>query len=297
MTFHNLGKFAFHAFIGSAFLFGYVSPGVGEINETGAETGASAQDAPIQIALNDPAMSNAVLNSLEGEHPLLAPMRWADESAQYMQANVRDYTCTVTKRERINGILGKEEIMDAKVRHEPFSVYMKFTSPRRFSGREVIYVENANSGNLLAHGVGLEALAGTMHLSPTGRLAMKGNLHPITDFGVLNLARQLIRVGEVNIQKDSFDVNYFDAEIAGRACVCIEVLNQKRRDDVLFCKAHIYVDRELNIPIRYVSWGWGKNGDFPLLEEYTYSNIKLNVGLTDQDFDIRNPKYNYRESR
>lgn len=275
----------------------------GTLVQDPAEAGTSAQDtprasaAPIEIAMNDSSMSHSVLASKTGEHPLLAPMRWAEESAQFMQAEVRDYTCTITKRERINGILGKEETIEAKVRHEPFSVYMKFMAPRRISGREVIFVENANSGNLLAHGVGLEALAGTMSLSPTSRLAMKGNLHPITDFGVLNLARQLIQVGEVNIQKDSFSVNYFEAEVAGRACVCIEVLNLKRREDVLFCKAHIYVDRELNIPIRYVSWGWGRNGDFPLMEEYTYRNLKLNVGLTDQDFDIRNPKYDYRESR
>ena len=30
-----------------------------------------------------------------------------------------------------------------------------------------------------------------------------------------------------------------------------------------------------------------------LLEEYTYTDIKLNNGFTDADFDDHNPKYNF----
>ena len=32
-------------------------------------------------------------------------------------------------------------------------------------------------------------------------------------------------------------------------------------------------------------------GQPPIVEEYTYSGIKTNVGLGDGDFDARNPKY------
>ncbi len=31
-----------------------------------------------------------------------------------------------------------------------------------------------------------------------------------------------------------------------------------------------------------------------LIEAYTYLNMKLNVGLTDADFDIHNPVYRFR---
>ncbi len=34
-------------------------------------------------------------------------------------------------------------------------------------------------------------------------------------------------------------------------------------------------------------------GQPQLLEEYTYLNVKLNVGLTDADFDDKNPEYNF----
>ncbi|MCP3695353.1 MAG: DUF1571 domain-containing protein, partial [Planctomycetaceae bacterium] len=30
-----------------------------------------------------------------------------------------------------------------------------------------------------------------------------------------------------------------------------------------------------------------------VVEEYTYLNLKINVGLTEEDFDTKNPKYNF----
>ena len=37
-----------------------------------------------------------------------------------------------------------------------------------------------------------------------------------------------------------------------------------------------------------------KAGDpLPVIEEYTYLNLKLNVGLTDKDFDHTNEEYNF----
>ena len=49
-------------------------------------------------------------------------------------------------------------------------------------------------------------------------------------------------------------------------------------------------DDELQIPIRYESYDWPqKEGGQPvLLEEYTYTDLKVNVGLTDKDFDPDN---------
>ena len=40
-----------------------------------------------------------------------------------------------------------------------------------------------------------------------------------------------------------------------------------------------------------------RGGDYgdppPLLESYTYPNLKLNPGLTNADFDPKNPAYNF----
>ena len=62
--------------------------------------------------------------------------------------------------------------------------------------------------------------------------------------------------------------------------------------------ARIFVDDKLQLPLRYSAYDWPdeEGGDLLLLEEYTYTDVKLNVGLTDWDFDHRNEKYRFLKS-
>ena len=50
------------------------------------------------------------------------------------------------------------------------------------------------------------------------------------------------------------------------------------------------------MPIRYAAYGFPpKEGEeLPVIEEYTYLNLKLNVGLTDADFDHTNKQYAFQ---
>ena len=52
---------------------------------------------------------------------------------------------------------------------------------------------------------------------------------------------------------------------------------------------------QTNIPVRYIAYDWpARPGDPPdVFEEYNYLDLKLNVGLTDADFDPHNPAYNF----
>jgi len=81
-----------------------------------------------------------------------------------------------------------------------------------------------------------------------------------------------------------------------RTCLCIQVVHPVPRRVFRFHIARIYVDDELNVPIRYEAGDWPKQpgGEPELMEEYTYLNRKLNNGFTDADFDIRNPNYKFR---
>ena len=56
------------------------------------------------------------------------------------------------------------------------------------------------------------------------------------------------------------------------------------------------MDNELQIPIHYEAYDWPEqqDGQAVLLEQYTYRDIKLNVGLDDTDFQHTNPKYRLR---
>ncbi len=90
--------------------------------------------------------------------------------------------------------------------------------------------------------------------------------------------------------------------IDGRSCERIDVIHPEKRvllDGVSveheFFMARIWFDKEKFIPLKYASYAWPlEEGGEPLLEEeYTYTDLKLNVGLNDEDFDTNNPDYRF----
>jgi len=238
----------------------------------------------------------AMLTQQPNEHPLMPTLRWARYSLHLMD-NIQDYSATVVKRQRIDGKLTESEYTFVKIRQKPFSVYMNFLLPSTLKGREAIYVEGANHGKILGHGTGVQAMFGTVLLDPTGPMAMRGNLYPITELGVQNLVRRLIEVGEKDAQYGECEVKFMPTKVNGRPHTCIQVVHPVPRKNFLFHLARIFVDEELNIPTRFEAWDWPSHpgGQPELMEEYTYVNIKINNGFTDTDFDTRNPNYGYKK--
>ena len=246
------------------------------------------------------------------DHPLDPAIKMAEEGLRRIDASIRDYTAVLVKRERVGDELQPYEYMKLKVRHEqrkgdrivtPFSVYLKFIKPEELKGREVIYVRGKNDGKLIAHdppGSWTYKIAGTVRIEPDGFLAMRGNRYPITEIGIRNLVRRLIEVAKEerkrNRPKDCVVKFYQNAKINGRVCTRIDVLHPVKRPGFRFHIARIFVDKERGIPIRYEAYDWPPEpgGQPLLLEEYTYLKVRLNVGLTDRDFDPANPDYAFQ---
>lgn len=229
-------------------------------------------------------------------HPLDPALSMAYAAMTNIRNNIKDYSATMIKQERIGGKVIEKEYMFIKVRHEPFSVYMYFLGPERKKGQEAIYVAGKNNGNLLGHGVGIRKIAGTVPLLPTGAMAMQDNRYPITEIGFLNLTKRLVEVAEADKNYGECEVKFFkNAKINDRSVTCIQVVHPVPRKNFKFNLARVYVDDELNIPVRYESYDWpaSPGGKPELLEEYTYMNVKLNNGFTDADFNENNTSYHF----
>ncbi len=280
------------------FAFGILGLGIWLAGAVGAEPAQSPT--PERVAERTtpiPQRPQSIFSSSDpNEHPLMPTLRWAYQGLPQIE-KIKDYSATLVKRERVGGKLGEYEHIFLKVRHDPFSVYMHFLGPEDLRGQEVIYVHNQNGNMILAHGSGLKrTMFGTVSLKPTGPVAMKGQRYPITEVGLLNLVRRLVEVGEKDLQYGECEVKFFEgAKINDRSCTCIHVLHPVPRRNFLFHVARIFVDDELNLPVRYESYDWPKQpgGEPELIEEYTYLNLKLNNGFTDLDFDPKNPNYNF----
>ena len=206
-----------------------------------------------------------------------------------------DYTCTFYKRERINGRLTPLHVMEMKARSKPRSIYFKFTEP--YKGREAIFVEGQNGGNILAHDVGFTKLfAGTLELEPSSSRAMEDNRHPITDAGIGALIDTVARRWAAELSSDE-SVVLFDSNmmIGPRHCQLIESIHTRRQPDFQFNKVRLFLDSELALPIRFEGYDWPSQPGAPadLAEEYSYIDLKLNVGLGDIDFDTCNRLYSF----
>jgi hypothetical protein len=230
------------------------------------------------------------------EHPLMPALRWARAGLGNIE-KIDDYSATMIKRERVGNHLNDYEYVFAKIRHRPFSVYLSFLGPAALKGQEVLYIAGANNGRMWAHGVGIqETMFGTVSLKPDGALAMRGQRYPLTEIGLLNLTKRLAEVAGEDVKYGECEVKFFKgAKINNRVCTCVQVIHPVPRRNFLFHIARIFVDDELNMPIRYEAYDWPKTaGGAPeLIEEYTYLNLKLNNGFTDADFDIHNPHYHF----
>lgn len=223
----------------------------------------------------------------------LSPVLDAAFASRESVTKLKDYSGLFSKRELIKDqLIG--QVMDIKLRHEPFSVYLKYHEPH--SGREVIYVNGRNKGNLLVHEDGFKALAGTLAFSPTSPEALKENRYPITQIGMgimldLTIAQwqQDQKIGETDVKI------YPEARIGDVDCKMYETSHPAARPHFKFMRTRLYIDKRTNLPLRLEQYGFPKKaGDNPpLVEEYTYSGLKINAGLTDLDFDTKNKSYNF----
>ena len=215
------------------------------------------------------------------------------EECQLRYRNIRDYTCTFSKRERIKGRLTPLHVLMMKVRTQPRSIYLKFRQPS--PGREAIYIVGRNNGKVLAHDVGLnKLLAGTLRLEPTGGRAMEDCRHPISEAGIGPLLDTLQTRWSSELDPSESVVVFRDDQTVGtRRCTMIETTHPHQQPEFMFYRVRLFIDDELGLPIHFEAYDWPSSPQAPaeMVEEYTYSDLRLNVGLSDLDFDVSNGNY------
>src|SRR4051812_44932403 len=86
----------------------------------------------------------------------------ADAKTSFSQ--VRDYTGTLVRQERVDGELQPEQYIDFKIRQQPYSVCLNWSRPKRLAGQEAIFVAGKNNDEIRAKGTGILAVAGYVSL-------------------------------------------------------------------------------------------------------------------------------------
>jgi hypothetical protein len=237
---------------------------------------------------------STLIKTAPNEHPMSPVLQSARDSFAKINA-YKDYTTVLIARERVDGELKPVARMPLKIRHEPFSVYVSYQEPAKVKGQECIYVAGQNNGKLWAHTTGIKhRLLGTLSLDPTGTIAMNGNRHPVTEVGIRRLVERMIQEGEREANHKDCEITLLpEMVISGKSCQGVQIVHAGRHADFRYHKVRVYIDPEHQFPVRFESFDWpsAAGEEAPLLEEYTYTELKFNVGLTDEDFNIKNPAY------
>jgi hypothetical protein len=266
------------------------APTNSDSSETQSEPQAPQKDDDPPAHTDDKKPSKQTQSAVSGLDRALA---LAEHSLKTLE-KVKDYIGIFAKRELVGGVLS-EERDKMKVRHEPFSIYLKVIKPASSAGQEAIYVEGRNNGNLVAHTVGFgSSLIGRPNLDPEGIIAKRGNRYTIKDAGLKNLVKKLIDLGgRKDLFRDS-TVKIETAEFAERPCTQVEISSPRPVGDFRMATARIAIDKEWDVPVLYEAYEWPADGGKPFLSEtYSYFELEFNVGLTDRDFDPDNPDYAY----
>jgi len=221
---------------------------------------------------------------VEAEEPLAVV---AEMEASY--ARVSDYTATFIKRERVQGVLGDQEVMQLKYQ-KPFRVYLRWpTGPKE--GREVLYVAGANGNRLLVYDPSGIQRFFTLLMSPRDARAMRASRHPITEIGIGKLieliaqnARRAWARGDLRL------IDHGAGEESGRPVRRYEGILPDDPANGYFCASlGLAIDRELGLPVGAQIYEW----DGSLVGDYAYTDLRVNPGLVLREFDPAKPAYQF----
>lgn len=270
----------------AAALGGEVSSAIGDTPQK------SAKETPTKIAKKTDDAIRSSDSPETGNEALREAIDVATQARDAAKA-LTGYSARFSKQEWIGrGLISQQ--MDVKLRHEPFSVYMKFVDGN--AGREVLYVANQNKGNLLVHEGGIRSIAGTFTFAPTAKEVMNENHHPVTKMGIQALADQVIDQWKSELKLEGISVvRRPNVRWGEMECEMIETVAARPAPGIRFAKTCLYIEKNTGLPIGVQQFAFPRTpgAELPLFESYLYTQIRPSDRLTDVDFDRRNRQYRF----
>jgi hypothetical protein len=284
---------------GVAFLLAFSGPASGlqgvSAQQAGTATTQPASATPAEVFRPAVAGPRPV-----SEHPLASVLKFAHAERAYLQHAVRDFTCRVTKRERIDGELQDYYYIDMRVREQtyagtqvtqPLSVLLEFLGPSHIEGRKALFVAGQNDDKLLVRKGGRRFGYVVMDIDPFGPSVKRESLMPINEIGFSHLLDRTIRTLHQDVAADPSGDNTIVERITtvtinGRPCQMLRITHPRRGDGLQFFSASMSIDSELHVPVRFDVYDWPETPGQqpPLAAEFTYTNVKLNANLDDATF-------------
>lgn len=236
------------------------------------------------------------------EHAVRKKLALLERGRTFLES-IPDYTAQFVKQELVNGELLDEQSIFFKCRHQPFSVYLKWESGDE--GREVLYCDGANEGDMIVHGGGWKARLPSLSIAPTNALALRESRYPITNVGLLELVKTMLQVHAADLTKKNIarSEQLNGQEFDGRPCFGFLVEYRDASSSPTYRKSVVLIDQEWHVPVYTRNFGWPDTraqatGDAldeaTLIEFYSYADLRFRQQLAAADFDRTNEDYRFR---
>jgi outer membrane lipoprotein-sorting protein len=199
---------------------------------------------------------------------------------------VEDYTCRLDKKVRKKGVLHEDRTISVKYK-KPSHYYFRWNSGMA-KGREVIFVQGKHDDKIVAHPGGIFKIL-TFHLDPEGYLAMKENRHSLKSSGMEKIIA-LVASNAALAEEKGLDGIRFRGEgrFDGKRIWVVEGLFPEHQG-FYARRIVLYLSPALKLPLKVSIYD--RAGQ--LLEDYEFHDLRINVGLSENDFEPRNPHYSF----
>jgi hypothetical protein len=244
---------------------------------------ATAAEPPIVLAQTTLTSGERTITT----SPMDEPIRLI-AAAKKAMSEVKDYSCVLVKKEKMDDKPPVENVMSMKIRTEPFSVDMRWLEPKSLVGQEACYIEGKNDNLMRVKSAGLLGHLGFLSLAPDDARAKATSKHGIHESGLANMIDRFAVAWEKERALNVTKVRLADYEFNKRRCARVETIQlENPNNQFLFQRTVVYFDKETHLPIRVECYEWPTKEGEPgaLAEVFSYVNLRLNVGLGNEVFD------------
>ena len=224
----------------------------------GSLAAASAVAAPPAGAVRPASAVEAVPDAMHSKDPLGALL----SDGRAACGRFRDYRCTFTRQERVNGALTAEQVAVMNVRAQPFSVALRFARPDAVAGQEMVYVERKRpDGKMKFRPAGAAGVAGFQLVAADDRRVPALGRRPVSKLGVAAVLDTLsLAAARERSLGNAVEVFASDYAFAGRPVTRYEVVTARPHVLREFYRAVVYVDNETRLPVRYEAYDQPRPG-------------------------------------
>lgn len=268
-----------------------------------AKTAVQAMASISEPVLTPAVVESAVATPADPVYDVLKRKVEMLEAGRKFLHETPDYTAVFSKQELVGGELLDLQDIYLKCRHQPFSVYLRWLSGDE--GREVLYTEGQNNGEMLVHGGGWKARLPSLSISPNSPLAMQESRYPVTKAGLLGTVDIMLECHREDQQSRRLAKceQLEDQEFDTRMCSVFVVEYASAKVSPTYRKSVTFIDKEWNVPLYTENFGWptpnetatGEELDeATLIEYYTFTEVEFQQQLANGDFDKANEEYRFR---